>query len=356
MGQDAARLGQLFMLGFRGTALSADHWLVGAVRDQGLGGVILFDRNVDGTVQNVVSPDQLRLLVDDLQQLAPLPLLVGIDQEGGRVCRLKERDGFAPCASAASLGSESPAVVAEHAEALAAMLADCGVNLNFAPVVDLDLNPANPIIGRYQRSFSTDPATVVACARAFVEAHHRFGVGCCLKHFPGHGSAGGDSHLGFVDVTGCWQAVELEPYRMLLTAGYRDGIMTAHLVHRGLDPSGRPATLSPAIITGLLRDRLGHQGVVFSDDLQMRAISDGWTYAEAVQQALLAGVDVLVVGNNLAPCADALTDGIRAVTDLLDSGRIDTNRIELSLARIALFKERIAGERLWQAIDPPTAR
>ena len=355
MGQDAARLGQLFMLGFRGTALSADHWLVGAVRDQGLGGVILFDRNVDGTVQNVVSPDQLRLLVDDLQQLAPLPLLVGIDQEGGRVCRLKERDGFAPCASAASLGSESPAVVAEHAEALAAMLADCGVNLNFAPVVDLDLNPANPIISRYQRSFSTDPATVVACARAFVEAHHRFGVGCCLKHFPGHGSAGGDSHLGFVDVTGCWQAVELEPYRMLLTAGYRDGIMTAHLVHRGLDPSGRPATLSPAIITGLLRDSLGHQGVVFSDDLQMRAISDGWTYAEAVQQALLAGVDVLVVGNNLASCADALTDGIRAVTDLLDSGRIDANRIDQSLARIALFKERIAGERLWQAIDPPTA-
>jgi beta-N-acetylhexosaminidase len=354
MGQDAARLGQLFMLGFRGTTLSADHWLVEAVRDQGLGGVILFDRNVDGTVQNVVSPDQLRTLVDDLQGLAPLPLLVGIDQEGGRVCRLKERDGFAPCASAASLGSESPAVVGEHAEALAAMLAHCGVNLNFAPVVDLDLNPANPIIGRYQRSFGVDPATVVACARAFVEAHHRLGVGCCLKHFPGHGSAGGDSHLGFVDVTGCWQAVELEPYRMLLAAGYTDGIMTAHLVHRGLDPSGLPATLSPAIITGLLRDQLGHQGVVFSDDLQMRAISDGWTYAEAVQQALLAGVDVLVVGNNLAPCEDALTDGIRAVADLLDSGRIDAKRIEDSLARIALFKERIAGERLWQAIDPPT--
>ena len=95
--------------------------------------------------------------------------------------------------------------------------------------------------------------------------------------------------------------------------------------------------------------------MVFSDDLQMRAISDGWTYAEAVQQALLAGVDVIVVGNNLAPCADALTDGIRAVTDLLDSGRIDANRIDQSLARIALFKERIAGERLWQAIDPPTA-
>ena len=355
MGQDAARLGQLFMLGFRGTTLSADHWLVGAVRDQGLGGVILFDRNVDGTVQNVVSPDQLRRLVDDLQQLAPLPLLVGIDQEGGRVCRLKERDGFAPCVSAASLGGESPAVVAEHAEALAAMLAHCGVNLNFAPVVDLELNPANPIIGRYQRSFSADPATVIACARAFVEAHHRFGVGCCLKHFPGHGSAGGDSHLGFVDVTECWQAVELEPYRSLFAAGYTDGVMTAHLVHRGLDPSGLPATLSPAVITGLLRDQLGHRGVVFSDDLQMRAISDGWTYAEAVQQAVLAGVDVIVIGNNLAPCEDALVTGIRAVADLLDSGRIDANRIDQSLARIALFKERIAGERPWQAIDPPTA-
>ena len=355
MGQDAARLGQLFMLGFRGTTLSADHWLVGAVRDQGLGGVILFDRNVDGTVQNVVSPDQLRQLVNDLQQLAPLPLLVGIDQEGGRVCRLKERDGFAPCVSAAVLGRLAPDEVGERAGRVAAMLAACGVNLNFAPVVDLDLNSANPIIGRYQRSFSADPATVVACARAFVEAHHRLGVGCCLKHFPGHGSAGGDSHLGFVDVTGCWQAVELEPYRSLLAAGYTDGIMTAHLVHRGLDSSGLPATLSPAVITGLLRNQLGHQGVVFSDDLQMRAISDGWTYAEAVQQAVLAGVDVIVIGNNLAPCEDALVTGIRAVADLLDSGRIDANRIDLSLARIALFKERIAGERQWQAIDPPTA-
>lgn len=343
----ALELGQLFMVGFRGAALAADHWVVKAVRDQGLGGVILFDRNVDGTVQNIESPAQLRRLVADLQHLADQPLFIGIDQEGGRVCRLKERDGFAGCESAAALGRETAAVVGERAATVAAMLANCGVNLNFAPVVDLDLNPANPIISGYERSFGGDAAAVATCASAWVEAHHRFGVGCCLKHFLGHGSAGEDSHQGFVDVTSCWQEVELEPYRALLAAGYTDAIMTAHLVHRGLDPSGRPATLSPAIITGLLRDQLGHEGVVFSDDLQMRAISDGWSYTEAVQQALLAGVDVLVVGNNLAPCEDAVTVGIRAVTDLLDSGRLNAKRIAQSLARIALFKERIAGKQPW---------
>jgi len=141
----------------------------------------------------------------------------------------------------------------------------------------------------------------------------------------------------------------------LIDRGYSDGIMTAHLVHRGLDPAGLPATLSAPIVSGLLRHQLGFTGVVFSDDLQMRAISNGWSYAEAVQQAVLAGVDVLIVGNNLDPREDVLRVGVQAIEDLLDKGLIDENRIRESLARIARLKERIARKQSWKHIGPPTA-
>ena len=341
MGQ-SLELGQMFVVGFRGCELKADHWLVRALSADRLGGVLLFARNIDGSVQNIDSPRQLRQLTARLRQYADTFPFVAIDQEGGTICRLAPRQGFLPSRSAADLAGEGPEATARAAGLMAAELAEYGINLNFAPVVDLDLNPDNPIIGRLQRSFGADPAQVWAHARVFIEAHHRHGVGCCLKHFPGHGSAGGDSHLGFVDTTATWQAVELEPYRQLLAAGYCDGIMTAHIINRRLDPSGLPATLSPEVVTGRLRRELGFDGVVFSDDIQMRAISQGWSYGEAVQRAVLAGVDVVVVGNNLAPTEDAVTEGIQAIKALLDRGRIEPGRIRESLTRIARFKAMIA--------------
>ncbi len=348
-------IGQMFVVGFSGLEVHSDHWIATALQRHRLGGVILFDRNVDGSVQNIRTPAQLCRLTSTLRHYAEGPLFIAVDQEGGKVCRLKERDGFSAVPSAAALAKEGLAATEQYALALAAMLADCGINLNFAPVVDLDLNPKNPIIGRYQRSFGADPGRVIEHASAFIEAHHCHGIGCCLKHFPGHGSAGSDSHLGFVDITECWQPIELEPYRQLIKAGYHDGIMTAHLVHRGLEPLGLPATLSPAVVSGLLRRDFGFDGVVFSDDLQMRAISKGWSYKEAVQRAVRAGVDVLVVGNNLDPQQNAVQEGIAAIRELLDRGGIDENHIRDSLARIALFKEKITGTHPWKHIGPPTA-
>lgn len=348
VGDSSLALGQMFVVGFLGCEPGPDHWIMDAIERHRLGGVILFDRNVDRSVQNIRSPRQLRQLTATLQRSADKPLLIGVDQEGGMVCRLKERDGFPASSSAATLVRLGLAATVREAGATAALLAELGLNLNFAPVVDLDLNPDNPIIARYERSFGNTVTAVLAHAQAVIAAHHDQGIGCCLKHFPGHGSAASDSHLGFVDCTRCWQAVELEPYRRLLAAGYSDGIMTAHLVHRGLDPSGVPATLSPLMVAGLLRRQLGFAGVVFSDDLQMRAISQGWSYTEAVQGAVLAGVDVLVVGNNLAPREDVLEVGIRAIVDLLDRGRIDENHIRDSLTRIALLKAKITGQQPWQ--------
>ncbi|NOX80972.1 MAG: hypothetical protein GXP57_07790 [Deltaproteobacteria bacterium] len=221
-------------------------------------------------------------------------------------------------------------------------------------MVDLDLNPDNPIISRYERSFGAEPGPVVLHAAAFIAAHHARGVACCLKHFPGHGSSGGDSHLGFVDSSECWQEIELEPYLRLFQTGFADAVMTAHVVQRGLDPRGLPATLSGPMVGGLLRGRLGFTGVVVSDDLQMRAITEKWSYEEAVQMAVLAGVDLLIVGNNLLRRENVVAEGVRAIERLLDSNRIEEEVLRAAIRRVSLLKQKIAGEVPWTKNGPMT--
>lgn len=339
------RIGQMFLVGFDGCALDHSHWLTAALK-QGLpGGVLLFDRNVDGSMQNFSSPAQLKALTVQLQELSSEPLLIAVDQEGGKVCRLKERYSFPATLSAAELGCKPPTVAA--AAAMAATLSQYGINLNLAPVADLNLNPASPIIARYGRSFSSEADSVAAHCQAFIAAHHCQGIACCLKHFPGHGSASGDTHLGFVDITNDWQEAELEPYRLLIKAGFADAVMTAHVAHRGWEPSGLPATLSSVVVTDLLRKQLGFNGVIITDDLQMKAISNHCGFQEAVQRAVLAGADLLIIGNNLVRNPDALAQGIAAIEELLASGTVDSSRIQASLLRIAELKQKITGERSW---------
>ncbi|HBI15120.1 MAG TPA: beta-N-acetylhexosaminidase [Desulfobulbaceae bacterium] len=351
-GHDLA-LGQLFMVGFAGLSVDARHPVVEDITRHGLGGVILFDRDLHGARRNIESAEQLRELTAALQGYARIPLFIAVDQEGGRVCRLKEEDGFPTSLPAKLLGDEAdPARTRIYAERMAASLAACGVNLNMAPVVDLDLNPANPIIGRFLRSYGSGAGQVASHASAFIAAHHHHGIACCLKHFPGHGSAAADSHLGFVDNTEQWRPVELDPFQQLIDAGYADSVMTAHVVNRQLDSSGLPATLSAPVISGLLRERLGFAGVIISDDLQMRAISDQWSYAEAVQNALLAGVDLIIVCNVLAWEEDATGLGIRAVEELLAAGRISERQVRDSLRRIAILKQKIGGKVPWQPSRP----
>lgn len=346
-------VGQMFMIGFEGTAVAPDHPVVRDIRVEGLGGVILFDRNVDGSRQNISSPQQLRELTAALQGFAEVPLLIAVDQEGGKVCRLREEDDFPSTISALRLGEMDQLQTSiRYAEQMADVLSACGITVNLAPVVDLDLNPDNPIIARYERSYGQSPEGVLRQASVFIEAHHRHGIACCLKHFPGHGSAAGDSHLGFVDNTKQWRAEELEPYRCLIASGLADSVMTAHVINRKLDSAGLPATLSPGIISGLLRDEIGFDGVVVSDDLQMKAISDRWSYEEAVRMAVLAGVDILIVGNNLAREQDVVTRGINAIEDLVRSGQVSGERLDSSIARIATLKKKITGEIPWSANRP----
>ncbi len=243
------KIGQMLMVGFRGLEASEDLAIVDEIRRYHLGGVVLFDYDVPSNtpVRNVESAGQVHALISGLQAAAAIPLLVAVDQEGGSVARLKEAGGFAPTVSARALGEANDVErTREVVGAMAQALSGLGFNLNFAPVVDLDINPDNPIIGRLNRSFSADPVVAIAQATAYIEAHHEHGVFCTLKHFPGHGSSAADSHYGLVDITNTWSPVEIEPYTALIKAGAADAIMTAHVFHAKLDPQ-YPATLSKPI-------------------------------------------------------------------------------------------------------------
>ncbi len=341
------KIGQMLLVGFRGCTPAECDLAARDVREHHVGGIILFDQEMaGGTIdsvsrrRNIESPAQVRELVAFLQLQARVPLLVSTDQEGGRVNRLKPDYGFPPSISHEELGRlDQPAETYRHAEGIAQNLASLGFNLNLAPVVDLDAHPDNPIIKGKGRSFSADPGAVARHAAEFVEAHREHGVLCCAKHFPGHGSATGDTHLGLVDVTQTWTERELIPFQRLIAADQCDVIMSAHVFNARLDPV-RPATLSPAVITGLLRDRLGFSGVVMSDDLEMKAISGHYGLENSVLAAVEAGVDVLCFGNNMsydpgiaAKVADIL---VRAV----ESGRIPGSRIEASCQRVLALKRK----------------
>jgi len=337
------KIGQMLMVGFRGLSVADGAPVLRDIREYHLGGVILFDRDVaSGSPQrNFASPGQIRDLITALQQAASVPLLVAVDQEGGRVSRLKEPQGFPRSLSARFLGDRNdPQLTRRETEFLASALAAAGINFNLAPVVDLSINPDNPVIAKLERSFSSDPQVVAQQAQAFIDAHHERGVLCAIKHFPGHGSSRDDSHLGLVDVSETWTDVELEPYRQLFAAGSVDAVMTAHIYNRQLDPR-YPATLSRSVITGLLRGALGYDGVVISDDLQMGAIRAEYSWPETVQAAIGAGVDILLIANNTQFDQDIVPKTVALIQTLVQEGKVSTLRIDESYRRIMQLKSRL---------------
>lgn len=335
------KVGQLLMVGFRGLEAGPRSPILRAVEAGRIGGVVLFDRDVklgrDG--RNVRDAGQVRRLIARLQCAAPLPLLVAVDQEGGRVARLQRRHGFPETPPARELGTEDdPALTRRHAEATAAALAAAGVNLNFAPVVDLDVFPDNPIIGRFGRSYSADPAVVARHAREVIAAHAARGIACCLKHFPGHGSSRGDSHQGFTDVSDTWTPAELKPYRELIAAGGVEAVMTAHVFNLRLDPE-HPASLSRPTVEGLLRRDIGFAGAVLSDDLDMGAIRSEYSREHALELALNAGNDMLLIANNLEFRRDAAERAHAAVVALVRGGRVPAARVDEAWQRVRRLKQ-----------------
>ena len=332
-------IGQMLLVGFRGTAVDSTDHIYRDLRDYHVGSVILFDYDVPtGTRgRNIRSAGQVKALCAQLRALNP-DLLIGIDQEGGYVSRLGTRYGFPKTLTAqrsATLGIDS---VRSQARLTAGMLASLGINLNFAPVADVNVNPSCPVIGAIERSFSADTAAVARCCEVWIEEQRAKGVVSCLKHFPGHGSAKGDTHKGLVDVTKTWQRRELAPYRALCSphSALRTPlmVMTAHVVNRRLDPSGLPASLSPRI-TSLLRDTLGFQGVIVTDDLAMGAIVQQYSFEQAVRMAVLAGADMLCLSNNGGTYdVNMVPRAVRVIRQMVEDGTISADRIAQSAMRI----------------------
>ena len=319
----------ILMVGFRGKTMDEVDTILTDIEQHRIGGVILFDRDVAlGATRNIADQQQLTKLVEGLQQASGNRLLVAIDQEGGAVNRLKTTYGFPETHRARHFGelNDLDATRAE-ADQTANLLRELGINVNFAPVVDLDIDPDSPAIGRWGRSYSADPDIVVDHAHEVIAAHHAQGVANAIKHFPGHGSAGDDSHEGFTDVTHTWQEQELEPYRQLLRMNPAPAmVMTAHIFHEALDPQ-HPATRSRNVIHGMLREELGFDGLIVSDDMQMGAITDYYGLEEALELSLNAGVDLLIFANNLIYQPDIVTEAQAIIIDLVEQGRVDESRL-----------------------------
>lgn len=345
-----AVIGLMLMTGFRGSSpddpeLPAD---LSALADAKVGGVILFDVHLPAlvagdsqrTYRNIDSPGQLAALCGFLRERLGQRLMIAVDQEGGHVARLNPRHGFPPTVSAERYARMSDPDRADAADALARMVRDAGCDVNFAPCADAVVNPDSPIIAGKGRSFGVNAATIARLAGEMIEAHARLGVVTCLKHFPGHGSAAGDTHAGFVDVTRTWRDdPELEVYRRLLGSLDRrtSCVMTAHVVHADIDPE-HPASLSPAHTSGLLRGRLGFDGVVVTDSLDMGAVTRRYAPDDAAILAVNAGADILLDGFNAPgpPVEHPAPRMHRAVARALRDGRIvgGESRLRESAARI----------------------
>ena len=323
------KVGQLIVIGFEGTHINAD--IKSNISQHFVGGITLFDRNIQ-------SPRQIAKLTNDLQKLTrqtehQIPLFIAMDQEGGWVARLKTGATVLPGNMA--LGAAASAELAEQAGRVTALeLAAVGINLNFAPVMDVNNNPHNPVIDR--RSFGECPDLVSRLGTAYIKGLQRNGVLATAKHFPGHGDTNVDSHTDLPTVgheLGRIRAIELKPFRAAIEAEV-GAIMTAHIVYSAFD-SNRPATLSQPILTNLLRAELGFEGLIITDDMEMKAIDKRYRSGEAAVMAIEAGADMVLslwTHQNQMKVFNALVSAVK-------SGRISEERIEQSVDRILKYKE-----------------
>jgi beta-N-acetylhexosaminidase len=336
------KIGQMLIVGFRGVEINNNSSIVKAINELNLGGVILFDYDVPskGKIQrNIINPKQLKNLTSDLSQLAPL--FIAVDAEGGYVNRLKERYGFENIPSAQEMGQGTLEQTKQYGNLLGKQLRELGFNLNFAPVVDVNINPENPIIGYLERSFSGNPEKVAEYASNFIQGLNQNKIISAIKHFPGHGSSENDSHLGMVDITKTYKQEELLPYKTLISSGYSDMVMTAHVINSNIDPV-YPATLSFLFLKNILRDELGFKGIIVSDDMQMEAIRENYGFEEAIIKSINAGCDILIISNNnLTYDEQDYYRAVEIIFNAVKNQEIKEERINESYQRILLLKERI---------------
>lgn len=326
-------ISKMVILGFYGTSIDKNSQIYKDI-ESGLGGVILFDKDPSDKTKakNIENKAQLKKLNAQLQAVSNRKLLISIDQEGGIVQRLKPDMGFVNTLKASEVASNGEEFAKKSYKALAKDLNEVGINVDFAPVVDLALNEKNTVIVTRGRSFGKDSQTVTKYSLIFVDELKKEGVTSVLKHFPGHGSSLADSHLGFVDITKTWNKKELEPYREFIKKDSVDMIMTAHVFNENLDKQ-YPATLSHSVNTKLLRDELKFKGVLITDDLQMSAISKHYDLKTTITLAINSGVDILLFANQLAT-PTKLKDIVDTVYEQVLNKNIKLERIIESNKRI----------------------
>jgi len=314
---------ELVTIGFEGTELPAE---AADLLRQGVRSVILFTRNFRDA-------SQLRELTRSIRAAAGRPTIVSVDQEGGRVQRFRGA-GFPDLPSGREIGAAGEHAAREAAVTTARMLRAVGIGMNLAPVLDVDSNPANPVIGA--RAFGPDPLQVARCGVAYAQVLQAERVAACGKHFPGHGDTSVDSHLDLPRLPHAMERlerIELVPFREAIRAGIAS-IMTAHVLFDAIDPEV-PATLSRTVVTGLLRERLGFDGLVITDDFEMQAIADRFETGEAAVRAVDAGCDLVLVCQR----EDRQRRAIEALAQAVRTGRLTPERVEQSRKRLAKVLE-----------------
>lgn len=338
------KIGSMLMVGFMGTTAPKGSQICNDILTYNLAGVILFDVNPVNKKEpkNIANKEQVRLLTEQLQACSQNgKLLISVDQEGGGVQRLKRKYGFyGRFPKAKDVKNKSEAQIRNEYFKMGEELNSVGINYNLAPVVDLAINKRNKIIYKYGRSFGANPKDVAKYSNIFIDAMRSNGVLTSLKHFPGHGSSLGDTHKGFVDVTNLWNKKELEPYRLLSERGVIDTVMVAHVFNKKID-SEYPATLSSKTIKGLLREDIGFDGVVITDDLQMGAIGN-YTLRDRLKLTIGAGNDILLFGNQLSiNNMVTVKELVDMVKEMVYSGEVSLDDIEKSNERMEILRQEI---------------
>ena len=335
-------VGQLIIAGFRSDKVSNNSNIVRYIKEYNLSGVILYDQDIEKNKlgsRNIKSLAQLKMLTDNLQSISDNPLFISIDQEGGNVNRLNSSYGFPEFPSWQHIGLlDNDLITKQFAESMSETMTSTGINLNFAPVLDLDYGEKT-YIGKLERAFSGDPKLVIEHSKILIDTMKNDNIISCGKHFPGQGSAKGDTHNGFIDISESWSVADLLPYTELIESHHLDMIMASHVFNNKFDP-GFPAALSHETITNSLRNELNFKGVIICDDPSMRAISDNYDFEDMFVLMINSGIDLLCLGNNLNYDPDFIPKAVRAIRSAIEKNRISTERINESIDRIALLKKK----------------
>ena len=335
------KIAQMLILGFRGMELKSSNPIYDLITKENIGGVILFDYDFPSKKpeRNIRNPEQLRKLCSELQKVGGNRLFISINQEGGKINPLKEDYGFPPTASQEFLGDNNKLkLTSQWAARSASTLKSLGFNLNFVPCVDLKINPDCEIIGKMERSFSSDPKIVIVNARVVLEEYKKQGIITSIKHFPGYGSSTSETHNGILDITKTYSENELIPFKELISEDLVDIVMTANVFNSNFDEN-YPATMSYNILTNKLRLQMGFNGIIVSDDISNGEILKQYDLKTCLEKSINAGVDMFIISNNGEKYDENIGyKAIDAIFQLVKDGKVSENKIVESWARIQKLK------------------